>query len=102
MTKRYAEFLREERRLVLLRLLAELPEYRANSSTLYAGLDAMAVPATRDDVKTDLAWLAEQDLVTTVPIDGLPLVIATITVRGLDVAAGKAVVPGVKRPGPRD
>ncbi|RPN63287.1 hypothetical protein IPC1242_32240, partial [Pseudomonas aeruginosa] len=35
----YAEFLRQDMRLVILRLLSEMPGYRANSSMLNAALD---------------------------------------------------------------
>lgn len=61
--KTFAERLREDRRLVLLRLLFEQIGYRANSSILHAGLDYLAVACSRDDVLTDLAWLRDQALV---------------------------------------
>ena len=97
MNKPFAEKLREDRRLVLLRLLSEQNGYAANSSILHAGLQHLGVAATRDDVLTDLSWLAEQGLVTTrAPIDNL--VVAELTGRGQDVVGGQAVVPGVARP----
>lgn len=98
--KSFDQQYREDRRLVLLRLLSEAPAYRANSSNLQAYLSAFAVRATRDDVRTDLAWLAEQDLVTTEEVVS-GVVVATLTGRGADVAAGLAQVPGVSRPSPR-
>ena len=100
MNKSFAERLREDRRLVLLRLLAEQRGYRANSSVLHMGLEHLGVVASRDDVRTDLAWLAEQGLVTTA--DAVPgVTVATLTSRGGDVANGSAYVPGVSRPSPR-
>lgn len=98
--KSFDQQYREDRRLVLLRLLAEAPGYRANSSNLQAYLGTLAVRATRDDVRTDLAWLAEQGLVTTEEVVA-GVTVATITARGNDVAAGLALVPGVSRPSPR-
>lgn len=95
--KTFAEKLREDRRLVLLRLLSEQHGYTANSSVLHAGLQHLGVTASRDDVLTDLAWLADQALLTTrAPVDGL--LVAELTGRGQDVASGLAIVPGIARP----
>lgn len=44
-------------------------------------------------------WLAEQGLVRTEELEAGVLV-AAITERGLDVAGGRAVVPGVRRAPP--
>jgi Fe2+ or Zn2+ uptake regulation protein len=87
-------------RLTLLRLLAEQPGYQGNSSVLTQAADASAgFSCSRDQVKTELAWLAEQGLVTTT--ETLPgLVVAKLSERGGDVAAGRAIVPGVQKPGP--
>lgn len=102
MTKTFTDRLREDRRLVLLRLLSEQPGYRANSSNLHAGLYTLGIAASRDDVTTDLHWLREQSLVVLEPVPEVPeLLIASITARGDDVANGVAIVPGVRRPGPR-
>lgn len=95
--KTFAEKLREDRRLVLLRLLSEQRGYSANSSILHAGLQHMGVAATRDEVLTDLAWLEEQGLIKTrEPVEGL--LVAELRSRGQDVVTGQAVVPGVARP----
>lgn len=93
----FTEYLREDMRLLILRLLAELPAYKANSSVLTHGLDQYGCAATRDQVKTQILWLAEQDLVTVEDLG--PVLVATLTERGGDVAKGRAIVPGVKRPG---
>lgn len=93
----YADFLRQDMRLVILRLLAELPAYRANSSMLNAALDSYGHTASRDQVKTELAWLAEQGAVSLDDIG--PVLVATLTERGQDIAAGRTRVPGIKRPG---
>lgn len=87
-------------RLSLLRLLAVAPGYRANSSILTTlAYDEAGFTATRDQVRTELAWLAEQGLITTSEvIDGL--VVATLSERGGEVSSGRAVVPGVQKPGP--
>lgn len=100
MNKSFEDILREDRRLVMLRLLAGQNAYRSNSSVLHAGLHHLGVAATRDDVRTDLAWLAEQSLVRL--SEAVPSVqVAELTSRGFDVAKGHAVVPGVSRPSPK-
>ncbi|MEP7041866.1 MAG: ArsR family transcriptional regulator [Dokdonella sp.] len=98
--KPFAERLREDRRLVLLRLLSEQGGYRANSSILHAGLQHLGVQASRDDVSTDLAWLRDQSLLS---LDQATesVQVATLTARGQDVVHGLAAVPGVSRPSPR-
>ena len=85
---------------LLLTLLKDAPGFVANSSILKDQLERHAgFVLTRDQVRTELAWLAEQGLVTTSEaIAGL--VVATLTERGGDVASGRAVVPGVQRPNP--
>ena len=93
----YSEFLREDIRLVMLRLLSEMVGYRANSSVLAMGLDKYGHTLSRDQVKTELHWLAEQSALTLADVG--PVLVATLTERGQDIAAGRARVPGIKRPG---
>lgn len=98
--KTFTERLREDRRLVLLRLLFEQKGYFANSSVLHAGLIHLGVASDRDDVLTDLHWLKDQGMVSlTEAIPGVE--VATLTTRGHSVAQGHTIVPGVSRPGPR-
>lgn len=100
--KTFAERLREDRRLVILRILAEQPAFRMNSSLLHAGLHHLGVAAARDDVLTDSHWLRDQALVHLEAVPEVPgLHLVTLTPRGLDVASGAACVPGVSRPSPR-
>lgn len=96
----YADHFASHLRLTLLRILAEAPQFKANSSLLCDAADSVGVSASRDRVKTELAWLAEQQLVTIVqPTSGL--LVATLTERGADVASGRSSAPGVQRPSPR-
>ncbi len=97
----FAEHLAEERRLVILRLLDQMPEYTANDSVLSTGLGDVGLRCTRDQVRTDLAWLEEQGLVTIERMIEGRVLVATLTARGSDVQAGRAAQPGVKRPSPR-
>ncbi|WP_339079050.1 ArsR family transcriptional regulator [Pseudomonas sp. TMP9] len=93
----YAEYLRQDIRLVILRLLVEMTAYRANSSVLTMALDSYGHTLSRDQVKTELSWLAEQSALTLEDVG--PVLVATLTERGQDIAAGRARVPGIKRPG---
>ncbi|WP_027714909.1 hypothetical protein [Desulfuromonas sp. TF] len=99
MSHHYAELLAADIRLVILRALAEDPGYSHNESVLQQVLELFGHTESRDRIRTELSWLAEQGLITV--RDALGYMVATLTGRGADVAAGRATVPGVKRPGPR-
>jgi len=99
MRSAYAKYISEDRRLLILRLLSEMPTYKANSSVLYTALGAWGHAPSRDQVKTELRWLSEQGLITVEDIGASDVLLATLTARGQDVAAGRAFVDGVKRPG---
>lgn len=95
----FADFHAGHVRLTILRLLVEAPGYAANDSVLAQLVNAMGLTSTRDQVRGHLAWLEEQLLVTRAkPAEGI--VVATITERGNEVAAGRAIVDGVQRPSP--
>ena len=80
----FSDYLRKDVRLVALRVLIEMPSYRANSSVLTNVLDQFGHAVTRDQVKTELRWLEEQGLVR---IDAAgSVLVATLTERGQDVA----------------
>ncbi len=95
----YQTTITEDRRLSLLLVLAETPGYSANAFLLRDAVDSIyGHSASNDQVVTDIAWLAEQGLVTSRKAGEVTL--ATLTARGADAAAGRANVPGVKKPMP--
>ena len=96
---KFAELLREDRRLVILRALEEDAGYSQNESVLQSVLQMFGHKMSRDQVRTELAWLAEQGLITLEHVATVD--VATLTTRGEDVACGNITVPGVKRPSPR-
>lgn len=96
--KDFQSLLREDRRLVLLKLLADGDDYSANIYLLHMALPGMGHTCSEDMIRTDLEWLAEQGLVTVSEPGGV--LVAKLTGRGDDAAAGRARVPGVKRPRP--
>ena len=95
--KTFFERLLEDRRLVILRLLGDLPGYISNSSVIAKLLSGFGHMVSRDYVRGQIAWLDEQGLVDSEDVDGVTLV--TLTERGLDVARGLSIIPGVARPG---
>jgi repressor of nif and glnA expression len=96
--KSFHEFVREDQRLVILRVLSDALDYRCNSSVIRALMEKFGHAISRDQVRSELAWLAEQGLVVVEDVG--PVVVARLTERGGDVAAGRATVPGVNRPAP--
>lgn len=95
----YSETLSRHRRLAILRYLEEAPDYSANSSILSDVLRGLGITSTHDMVLTDLHWLKEQGFATIEDMGSLA--IATVTPRGVEVATGAALHPGVQRPRPR-
>lgn len=95
----FSDLYTQDQRLALLRILEQDPVYTLNESMLQDCMGRLGHKCSRDCVRTQLAWLKEQGLVT---IDEtLGFYVATLTARGLDVAQGTATVPGVKRPRPK-
>jgi hypothetical protein len=97
--KSYAEVCAEDRRLVILRFLSEEPDYRMNTSLLQDALDTVGHRESRDVIHGDAAWLKDVGLVTHEQLG--PVLVLKLTSRGLDAATGRAIIPGVKRPGPK-
>ncbi len=94
----FAQFQTEDRRLVLLRALHAAAQYSANAYLLRRFAESLGHTASADRIEQDIAWLAEQGLVTRKAPEGVT--VATLTQRGQDVADGSATVPGVARPRP--
>lgn len=86
----------EHRRLSILRYLKESSAYTSNSSILLDVVNQVGIASSEDQIASALHWLKEQELVTL--DDHGPLLIATATARGVDVALGRAQQPGVRRP----
>jgi hypothetical protein len=94
----FSELQTEDRRLVILQLLAESPGYRANEYLVLTALEGFGHVVSRDRLRADFAWLVEQSLVLAGETGGV--LVPHLTDRGIDVAQGRAQHPGVKRPRP--
>ena len=86
-------------RLAVLKAVTHDGRGRANESLIRDVVNGVGLRLGRDQVKTIMAWLADQGLVEVAPgrHGGLT---ATATHFGHDVAHGDATCPGVKAPDP--
>jgi predicted transcriptional regulator len=101
MSDAYNQLMSEHRRLSILRILASPNSGgRVNDSILHSIVVDAGIVSSRDQIKTALSWLKEQDLVVLNCLE-TGTCVAAITQRGLDVATGNTTVPGVQRPSPR-
>jgi len=96
----FEKFQQEDARLTILGLLAGQNDWTLNEAVLKPGLAAMGHSLSKDKIRTELAWLQEQGLLKVKTEMGIQ--VAKISQRGLDIAEGTAVIPGVKRPSPED
>lgn len=83
-----------ERRRAVLSALGVAAGHRLPLAALLLQLDLIGYAVSADRLRTDLAWSAEQGLLQFAGD------VATLTERGVDVACGRARLPGVGRPLP--
>ncbi len=94
----YVEFVAQDRRLMILRILRGIPERRANHFVLRSTLRmAAGYEELAPTVHNDLLWLAKQGLVLTEELDG-GILLGTLTDLGDQVARGLVRVAGVAVP----
>jgi len=93
-----ADIKAEKRRLTILQLLKDDPDYKINAALLQELLSELGYGVSGVVLSADLAMLSELALISTTEIAGVTL--AILRNRGVDVACGTAVVPGVARPRP--
>ncbi|NVO00023.1 MAG: hypothetical protein HXX17_11910 [Geobacteraceae bacterium] len=99
MSTAYLQVMSEHRRLTILRHLAGPGGNGGiNDSILQTICNDFGVSSSRDQVKSALNWLEEQELVSLKRLDSL--IIAYPKQRGNDVAKGIIVVDGVQPPSP--
>lgn len=95
----YAQELQEHARLSILRMLEDAPRYTSNVSIMTDLLPRFGISYTRDQVVGELHWLRDAGMLTIE--DHAGFIIATGTVRGIEIARGIATYPGIQRPRPR-
>ncbi|MBD5416970.1 MAG: ArsR family transcriptional regulator [Desulfovibrio sp.] len=92
----FQERLAQDRRLVILRFLAEEADGRMSASVMQDALELMAHRVPRVQVMEDASYLEERGLLRVEYVGTVP--IFRVTSRGVEVARGLVVVPGIKRP----
>ncbi len=95
----YDDDVRRHRRLAILRHLEACSEYTSNVSILTDVLRGVGIQSTRSQVITELTWLKENGMISTV--DHGDFVVATASTSGVEIAQGIGSHPEVKRPRPR-
>lgn len=93
----YQDTLRKHRRLTILRYLANCASYTSNASILSDVVNDFGISSTRDQITTELAWLAENGFVTN---RGEGMLVASATHQGVEIAEGRALHPDIQRPRP--
>lgn len=92
----FAKHLTEDRRLCILRILADV-NGTANDSVLQTSLEMLGHRhLSRDVVRADLNFLKYGGLITDEWLEHIQ--ICTITQRGVEVAEGRVYVEGIKKP----
>jgi Fe2+ or Zn2+ uptake regulation protein len=87
-------------RLVVLQMLQQDADYSVNENILRSALEPFGHRIGLDKLRTELGWLEEQGLMEVERVASGKLWVAKLTNRGLDVAEGRSVAPGVERPRP--
>ncbi len=93
----FADFVAQDRRLVILRVLADQNVRKANHLVLKNALVPLGYQETSITIGNDLLWLGKQGLVA---VEHLPggVILAHISELGEQVALGLARVQGVASP----
>lgn len=95
---RFKDHVREDRRLQILLLLESSGGYGASHFLLHTALNGYGHEVSMDTLVSDLSWLEQQALLNLENMN--PAIIARLTQRGADVALGRVIEPGIKRPQP--
>lgn len=93
----FDETISQHLRITILRLLDE-HNGASNDSLLCDLVTPLGFNPSRDKMRTELNWLAEQGLIKCFDNGCMSV---TLTQRGEDVAKCRTTVPGVKRPSRR-
>jgi hypothetical protein len=95
--KTFADRLKEDRRLVLLRLLNEQPGKQANSSVLHSGLQFIHIVVERHQLIEDLHFLQMHQLVELEQLGSLNpnLYGVKLRLRGIDLVNGLIEIDGI-------
>jgi len=85
----------QQRRLSILKTLERSKTYAVDEGQMKQALDAQGLYVSFDRLRTDLAWLYEQQAVH---IQIAALWVIQLTQSGLDTVQGRTWIPGIDRP----
>jgi hypothetical protein len=94
----YAKYAIMDLRLVLLRCLAAQQAYRGNDSILQFEAKSFGLERSRDVIRNELRWLNQMEAVKLEDIG--PVLVATLTRRGLEHVQGLTTIEGINKPSP--
>jgi len=95
----FENHLAEQRRLIILETLSKVHDRTLNDSLLARPLRIAGHNVTRDVIRNDIRYLAENGAV--VRTDAMGFVVAELTERGDDHVSSRTILDGVARPGAR-
>ncbi|MEW4983085.1 MAG: hypothetical protein AB1Y26_07620 [Cycloclasticus sp.] len=95
----YAKIVSEDIRRRVLEILESDPDFSHNEGIIQQALGFVGHNISSDKLRTELAWLNEQGLISTQDVSGV--VIAKLTTRGEDIALNRGSAPGVARSRPQ-
>ncbi len=85
----------EQRRLAILQILAKVNGYHINEKELQQKLDSLGFRVSFDRIRTDIAWLYEQQVID---MDRASVWLIHLTQTGLDVVDSRCWIPGIQQP----
>ncbi|MEM9968477.1 MAG: hypothetical protein AAF755_10285 [Pseudomonadota bacterium] len=94
----YADTLRKHRRLAILRYLEQSQEFTSNISLITDLVNGVGVQSTRDQIATEISWLAENGFVSVEDNGGF--IVTQATQAGVEIALGRASHPQIQRRSP--
>lgn len=97
--KPYKNSVIEDLRIAILQAIDEAGG-ETNTRILGSELPGVGHRVSADRLRTEIAWLAEQGAMTLAEAGSMFVV--TLTERGADLAAGRATIPGIRRPAPHE
>jgi hypothetical protein len=98
MAKDFADFEAEQRRLMILQILAKDSDYEVNEDMLLAALEAVGLAVSAEDLRNDLYTLKMEVCIMVREVGSLWII--KLTKRGHDVSRGLISAQGVAKPRP--
>lgn len=92
----YAEVIRQDARLIILKVLAAQTDERLHSGFIAEELLRFGIDRAREWIHGELDWLAEMGAVTLIKPGSV--VVATLTEKGARHLRRGVVIEGIKRP----